>query len=328
VKVGITFDLRDDYLAQGYDELQTAEFDRPDTIDAIQTGLEELGYSVDRIGNCKALISRLAKGDRWDFVFNICEGMFGFAREAQVPAVLEAFEIPFTFADALTMSVCLHKSLTKLVLVSEGLPTPKSLLVESEAQLGNLDLSLPLFVKPVAQGTSKGITSLSRIGSYVELHTACTGLMEQFQEPVLVEEFLPGREFTVGIIGTGDNAYALGTLEIILRSDADQDVYSYRNKEECESLVEYRLVSASSDPAVEMAEGLAVRAWRALRGRDAGRVDLRCNASGEPEIIEVNPLAGMHPTHSDLPMLATALGMEYRELIRRIVDSTLIRTGR
>ena len=327
MRIGFTFDLRADYLAEGYDEFQTAEFDRPDTIDAVERALTQLGHQVERIGNFKSLVSRLTRGDRWDLVFNICEGMFGFAREAQVPAILEAFEIPFTFADALSMSVCLHKALTKSVLTAAGLPTPRSYLIESESQISEVDLPLPMFAKPVAQGTSKGVDAASRISSYTELAPTCRGLLSQFREPVLVEEYLPGREFTVGILGTGSDAYALGTLEIVMRDGADQDVYSYRNKEDCESLVEYHLVSAAEDSVVKEAEELALRAWRVLSGRDAGRVDLRCNATGEPEIIEVNPLAGLHPTHSDLPMLATALGVEYIVLIQRIIDSALVRVS-
>ncbi len=327
MRIGFTFDLRADYLAQGYDEFQTAEFDRPETIAAIESALTQLGHQVERIGNCKSLVAHLARGDRWDLVFNICEGMFGFAREAQVPAILEAYEIPHTFADALSMSVCLHKSLTKAVLQSSGLPTPKSHLIETESQISEVHLPLPMFAKPVAQGTSKGVNAASRIGSYEELVSTCRGLLTQFREPVLVEEYLPGREFTVGILGTSSEAYALGTLEIVMRDGADKEVYSYRNKEECESLVEYRLVKSEEDSVVAESELLALQAWQVLSGRDAGRVDLRCNAAGNPEIIEVNPLAGLHPTHSDLPMLANALRIEYVDLIERIVASALVRVS-
>ena len=325
MKIGFTFDLRADYRAQGYDDFQTAEFDRPETIDAIERVLTQLGHEVERIGSCKSLVTHLARGNRWDLVFNICEGMFGFAREAQVPAILEAYEIPYTFADALCMSICLHKALTKSVLTAAGLPTPKSHLIETVSQISEVNLKLPLFAKPVAQGTSKGVDSASRIGSFAELDTTCRGLLAQFHEPVLIEEYLPGREFTVGILGTGNKAYAVGTLEICMRDGADQEIYSYRNKEECESLVEYRLVRSADEAVVAKSETLALQAWRLLGGRDAGRVDLRCNAAGEPEIIEVNPLAGLHPTHSDLPMLATAVGLAYVDLIQQIIDSALAR---
>jgi D-alanine-D-alanine ligase len=318
--IGITYDLRDEYLAEGFGEEATAEFDRVDTIDAIAGGLRELGHSVDRIGRARQLTHRLAAGDRWDLVFNICEGLKGIAREAQVPAILEVFDIPYTFGDPLVMSVCLHKGLAKLVVERAGLPTPKSRVIETPDDLDNLSLHFPLFAKPVAEGTGKGITAASRITNRADLESVCGQLLGQFQQPVLVEEYLPGREFTVGLLGTGAKARVLGTLEIVLLPHAEPGVYSYVNKEKCEELVEYRLVGPD-DAEVRKAEQIALAAWRALGGRDAGRLDLRSDDQGVPQFIEANPLAGMHPSHSDLPMLATAVGMPYVELVGHIVES-------
>jgi D-alanine-D-alanine ligase len=138
---------------------------------------------------------------------------------------------------------------------------------------------------------------------------------------VLVESFLPGREFTVGLLGSGSETQVLGTLEIVLLEGAEAEVYSYVNKERCEELVEYRLVRAVDDEEVHRAEQIALAAWRALDCRDGGRVDLRSDETGQPQFMEVNPLAGLHPLHSDLPMLATAVGLPYVDLIRRIVES-------
>jgi D-alanine-D-alanine ligase len=138
---------------------------------------------------------------------------------------------------------------------------------------------------------------------------------------VLVETFLPGREFTVGIVGTGAKARVLGTLEIVLLGGAEPEVYSYVNKERCEELVEYRLVSSRDDAEVLLAETAALNAWRALGCRDAGRVDLRSDARSRPHFLEVNPLAGLHPEHSDLPILCTKLGIAYGSLVEQIVKS-------
>ncbi len=321
MRVGITYDLREEYLAAGYGEEETAEFDRPDTIDAIASALEELGHDADRIGRARQLVQRLASGDRWDLVFNICEGLRGMAREAQVPAILEVYEIPYTFADPLVMALCLHKGLSKTVVEKAGILTPRSALIHALEQLEQLRLAFPLFAKPVGEGTGKGISPASRILDHDQLQAVCHDLLRQFQQPVLVEEYLPGREFTVGLLGTGDETEVLGTLEIILLPGAEPGAYSYINKERCEELVEYRLVHAHHDAEVQLAEETARAAWLALNCRDAGRVDLRSDAQGRPQFMEANPLAGMHPSHSDLPMLATALGMPYRELIRRIVAS-------
>jgi D-alanine-D-alanine ligase len=327
MRIGITYDLRSDYLAAGYSELETAEFDRPDTIDAIDLALRETGHVTDRIGHARQLVARLARGDRWDLVFNICEGLRGAGREAQVPAILDVYEIPYTFSDPCLMSVCLHKELTKLVVRSAGLPTPRSALISDVAEAAAVRLTYPLFAKPVAEGTGKGISPTSRATTPAELAGECGRLLDEYRQPVLVEEYLPGREFTVGILGTAEHAEVLGTLEIVLLDAAEPGAYSYANKERCEELVRYVLVRPEEDSQVREAEQVALDAWRALGCRDGGRIDLRCDAAGQPSFLEANPLAGLHPEHSDLPMLATALGLPYRELIRRIVDSAASRIG-
>lgn len=321
MRLGLTYDLRSEYLAAGYGEEETAEFDRDDTIDSIDAALRKLGHETDRIGNVQQLVKRLAAGDRWELVFNICEGLRGPGREAVVPALLDAYDIPYTFADPLVLTVSLHKGLTKTVLREHGIRTPHSMLVEELAALTNVRLRYPLFIKPVSEGTGKGITAASKINNPDELAAGCAALLEKFRQPVLVEEFLPGREFTTALLGTGDDARVLGTMEIILLDAAEPEVYSYVNKERCEELVEYRLGRPDIDPEVAAAEALALAAWRALGGRDAGRVDIRSDATGQPQFIEANPLAGLHPQHSDLPIIATMVGLPYIELIRRIVDS-------
>jgi D-alanine-D-alanine ligase len=328
--IGLTYDLRSAYLAAGYSEEETAEFDREETIDSLASALARLGHKVDRIGHAKQLTQRLVAGDRWDLVFNICEGLRGLGREAQVPAILDLYEIPYTFSDALVMAVSLHKGMTKAVLRDAGIPTPRYRVISSRDEADGCatdgrPLAFPAFAKPVAEGTGKGVTPASKLRSLTDLWPTCERLLTQFQQPVLVEEFLPGREFTVGLVGTGANAKVIGTLEIVLKSEAEPEVYSYVNKEQCEDLVEYRLTDAKRDSEVAEAERIALDAWRALGGRDAGRADLRSDAQGRPQFLEVNPLAGLHPQHSDLPMICTAVGMSYDELIRHIVESAAAR---
>jgi D-alanine-D-alanine ligase len=329
MKIGITYDLRDQYLAEGYSDEETAEFDRQETIDALDCAICKLGHATDRIGNARELIQRLAQGDRWDLVFNICEGLRGNGREAQVPAILDVFEIAYTFADPCVMSVCLDKGVTKSVVGKANVPTPRYAVVNDAEEVAELlngvPFHFPLFAKPIAEGTGKGVTPASRVSDADELSMICRQLIERYRQAVLIEEYLPGREFTVGILGTGKDAHCLGTLEIILLDQAEPEVYSYINKERCEELVEYRLVLAEQDEQVRQAEEIALAAWRTLGCRDGGRIDLRCDASGQPQFLEANPLAGLHPSHSDLPMLATAKKMSYVELIRRIVDSAALR---
>jgi D-alanine-D-alanine ligase len=325
MKVGITYDLREEYLAQGFNEEETAEFDRPDTIQAIEQALQGLGYKTDRIGNIKSLAYRLVSGDGWDLVFNIAEGIHGLSREAQVPAFLDAYAIPYTFSDALVLSLTLHKGLTKRVIRDLGIPTPDFVIVESEADIPKVDLSFPLFAKPVAEGTGKGVTAASKIVAPCHLDPICKHLLTQFKQPVLVETFLPGREFTVGIVGTGSQAVAVGVLEVILKSGAERNAYSYRNKITYKQTVEYRLVE---DAMAEKAKELALAAWWGLGCRDAGRVDLRADANGMPNFMEINPLAGLQPDHSDLPIICTLAGISYLELINMIMQSALSRPSK
>lgn len=320
--IGITYDLRDDYLKEGYGLEETAEFDLPDTIDAIEKVILDNGFEADRIGNIKALTRRLAADNRWDLIFNITEGMYGFGREAQVPALLDAYNIPYTFSDPLGHAISLHKGITKHVLRDLGIPTPDFVVINNEAEMDEVNLPFPLFAKPVAEGTSKGITALSKITNRKELHQTCKNLLQTFKQPVLVETYLPGREFTVGILGTGKNAKALGVIEVILKPAAEKNAYSYENKEHYEKLVQYALVD---DDEAKQARKIALKIWRYLDLKDAGRVDLRSDAHGAPHFIEVNSLAGLNPKRSDLPILCNLLGVSYHVLISSIIESALRR---
>lgn len=318
MRIGITYDLKEDYLREGYTEEEACEFDSLETIEALQYTLQDLGYKTDPVGNVKTLSQRLAKGDRWDLVFNIAEGLRGFGREAQVPCLLDAYNIPYTFSDPLILSLSLHKGMAKRVFRDLGIPTPAFSIVEKEADAEKIDLPFPLFTKPIAEGTSKGITASSKIHCQRDLISVCKNLLEKYQQPVLVEIFLPGREFTVGIIGTGQKARSLGVLEINLREKAKGKVYSYFNKQNYKESVEYSL---AHDDMAKWAAHLALRTWRNLGCQDAGRVDLRADEQNNLYVLEINPLAGLHPKNSDLPILCSLKGISYHELIRMIMDS-------
>lgn len=318
--IGITYDLRDDYLQMGYSEEETAEFDRADTIEAIENTLQDLGFRTDRIGHAKNLVQRLAKGDKWDLVFNIAEGMYGTGREALVPALLDAYRIPYVFSGPLVLALTLDKAATKLIVKEAGVATPEHFVVYSEKDIEKINLPFPLFAKPLAEGTGKGIDGQSVIRDREHLAILCTRLLKQFNQPVLVEAYLPGREFTAGVVGTGQDARCIGVMEIVLNHHAESGVYSYVNKEECEERVIYTL----TDPAAEQAcSDMALKVWNSIAAEDGGRVDIRFDATGLPHFLEVNPLAGLHPEHSDLPILAKLNGIEYRELMGMIMESAL-----
>lgn len=324
MKIGLTYDLRDEYLAEGYSEEETAEFDRRETIEAIEEALWAHGFRTDRIGSIRALVSRLASGSRWDMVFNIAEGLYGFGREAQVPALLEAYGIPYTFSDPLVLSMALHKGMAKHVLRDSRIPTPDFIVIETEEDIVRVKMPFPLFAKPVAEGTGKGITSASKITSQDALRRVCRNLLTAFRQPVLIESFLPGRELTVGIVGTGKESVVLGVMEIHLKSRAEGNAYSFKNKEHYEKLVAYEIVD---DAMAIDARDTALAAWRCLGCRDAGRIDLRADAGGRPNVMEINPLAGLHPVHSDLPIICKLKGIPYQELISMIMRSATKRVN-
>lgn len=322
MRVGLTFDLQEEYLAKNYSPEETAELDSPETIEALERTLRALGYDTVRIGGIESLVGKLAAGEKWDMVFNISEGMHGLGREAQIPALLDAYRIPYTFSDPLVLGITLHKGIAKHILKNLGIATPDFIVVNTLSDLAGHSLPFPLFVKPAAEGTGKGISSRSLVHGEAELREICGDLLAEFRQPVLVETFLPGREFTVGVLGTGSRARALKPMEVVFRGEASGVIYSYETKKNYRKLVEYSLITGEPGKACE---DLALAAWRGLGCRDGGRVDLRLDSEGRPSFIEVNPLAGLHPADSDLPILCRLSGISYETLIKEIMSSALER---
>ncbi|MDD5704910.1 MAG: D-alanine--D-alanine ligase [Kiritimatiellae bacterium] len=324
-RVGLTYDLRDDYLAAGHSLEETAEMDKPDTIAGIEQAIRKLGHSTVRIGSAAQLVKALAAGERWDLVFNIAEGLYGRGREALVPALLDAYRIPYTFSDPVVLALTLDKAITKTIVSAAGLATAPFQEIRAPDDIAAIALPYPIFLKPVAEGTGKGISARSRVTTPAELRTVALELLSRFRQTVLAETFLPGREFTVGLAGDGAAAEALGVIEVnFTRPTETSDIYSYETKADYETRVTY---SVPTDTTGRKAAELALAAWRVLGCRDAGRVDIRCDAAGRPNFIEVNPLAGLNPTHSDLPILCRLHGIAYDDLIARIVASAIRRTA-
>ena len=322
ITVGLTFDLKDDYLLIGYSHEEVAEFDSLETIDALDDTLTSMGFRVIRIGNLFGLVKFLSSGNKCDMVFNICEGLHGIAREAQVPCLLDAYSIPYVFSGPDILNLTLDKALTKLVLKEAGIRTAPFHVIHQIEDIEKVDLEYPLFVKPVAEGTSKGIDGFSIVRNKSELTKSAAFLVETYTQPVLVETFLPGREFTVGVLGSGADAHAIGAMEVILNEKAPHPIYSYTVKKDWEKYVTYRL--ADDMKAQECIES-AVNAWKIIKGKDAGRLDFRLDSRQRVNLIEVNPLAGLNPTYSDLPILARLKGIDYKDLISEIMVSALKR---
>jgi D-alanine-D-alanine ligase len=301
---------------------ETAEFDKEETVAALEETLTRLGYETERIGNVFELVPQLAAGRRWDMVFNIAEGLFGDGRESVVPALLDQYRIPYVFSGPVVMGISLNKYLARLVVEAAGVPVPPGIVAVTATDLEKATaLTFPLFVKPVAEGTGKGITERSVVRDMDSMKSIVTELLAAYRQPVLIEEYLPGREFTVGVTGTGAEAKVTGGMEVICK---DNLPYSVEVKEHYEDYAEYRVYD---EELRQECDAVALGAWRALGAVDAGRVDMKADRNGRICFIEANPLAGLNPVHSDLPMLSRMNGMSFDTLMRLIMESARTRYG-
>lgn len=319
MKIGLTYDLRDYYLEQGLTLEEVAELDSIQTIDALDETITGLGYQVDRIGNIHQLISRLVNNERWDLVFNISEGVYGMGREAQIPALLDAYRITYTFSDTIVLAVALQKGFTKRIVSELGVPTPDFYPVKSNEEVAKVNIPFPLFVKPIAEGTGKGVNNDSIVNNEEELAKMCRLLLRKYKQPVLVEKYLPGKEYTVGVLGTGRRATVAGIVEIELRDMSPQDVYGFEAKEQCEHLVTYTPLQVGKK--YRQLEKYALKVHRTMNCRDASRLDFKEDANGDLQFLEINPLAGLHPTHSDLPIICSFNDISYPQLLETIINS-------
>jgi D-alanine-D-alanine ligase len=324
LRIGFCYDRKEDYLAAGRSPAEVMEFDSEATISGIAAGLAALGLEIDRIGRGVELARRLVSGQRWDLVFGIAEGVAGRSREAQVPALCELFDQPYVFSDPLTCAVTLDKTVAKRIVRDSGLPTAPFALVEDEAGAAAVDLAPPFFAKPAAEGSSKGITGRSLVRDREELVPTCAALLTQFRQPVLVEAFLPGREVTIGIVGNGKDARVVAALEVVFTAKAEVAAYTALNKEEYHERVSYGL---ASDGFAARAGEVALGAYRALGCRDVARIDLRADGAGTPCFLEANPLPGLDPVKSDLPIMARLAGHTYDDLLGWIMAAARERYG-
>jgi D-alanine-D-alanine ligase len=319
MKVGLTYDLRSWYIDRGYSMDETAEFDKQETVDALENSLKLMGYETEPIGNAFQLIEALAAGKRWDIVFNIAEGLYGDGRESVVPAILDQYKIPYVFSGPVIMGLSLNKHLAKLVVAASGVPVSPGYLITELKDLEKCNLKYPLFVKPVSEGTGKGITEKSLVSTSAELSKMVEWILSEFRQPALVEEYLPGREFTVGIVGYGDEAQAIGGMEVMTINNLP---YSVEVKENYQNYCTYKPLDTD---IIDECKTVALSAWKALDAVDAGRVDLKADRHGKICFVEANPLAGLNPVHSDLPILSRMYGVEYQTLLEMIMKAAIKR---
>jgi D-alanine-D-alanine ligase len=326
LEIGIAFDLRSDFaVGEGEPEDRLEEYDSEATVAGIESALREHGYRTRRLGGGRRFLEE-ALSRPPELVFNIAEGRGGRSREAHVPAVCEMLEVPYTHSDPLTLAATLDKAVAKKLVAAEGVPTPSFVVADRSDDPGLDRLALPVVAKPLAEGSSIGIRRASRIEHVADLRRRVGDLVRDYGQPVLVEEFLPGAEFTVGVLGTGSGARIIEAMEISPRKvPPGEFLYSLEVKRNWQEEVEYFVPPRRPAPLLARVREVALAAYRALGCRDVARVDLRLGADGEPRFLEVNPLPGLNPVSGDLPILASRAGVGYPDLIGRIVTSARAR---
>ncbi len=311
-----------------------AEWDSPATIAAVRQALEEV-HRVTAIEADENAFDQL-KAIRPEIVFNIAEGLHGVSREAQIPAILELLQIPYTGSDPLTLALCLDKSRAKEVLAYYSLPTPRFAVVRDISEVGDLSLPFPVMVKPLHEGSSKGIFNSSLAGSRSDLQREIERVVALYHEPALVEEYLTGREFTVAMMGNGDSVTPLPVVEIKFDSlpAGVNPIYSYEAKwiwDRASAPLDIFECPAKLSPQLRSEiEAICKQAYRILRCRDWCRIDVRLDHSGRAHILELNPLPGILPNPEDnscFPKAARAAGLSYNQLIQSVLAMAAQRCG-
>jgi D-alanine-D-alanine ligase len=319
IRIGFTYNVK--RSADGDDE---AEWDPPETIISIANALARQGHIVVHLEATPDLPRVLAEAEV-DLIFNIAEGVEGRNREAQVPALCELLGIPYTGSDSATLAIALDKALAKKVLLQHDILTPKFQLMESARERLDSEMKFPLIVKPNAEGSSKGVNATNVVDTEEELRAAVKSIVERYRQPALVEEYIAGREFTVGLLGD-KRPRVLPPMEICFKKKDDvRPVYDYAVKQEWEKHVYYECPAKLTDAEQKAMEKIARATFWALDCRDVARVDLRMDADGRIYVLEVNPLPGLTPDYSDLVLIAKASGMEYDSLIAEIMTGGLRR---
>lgn len=322
--VGLLFNMkRIDPKSTGNDS--EAEYDSPKTIDAIAAAIEFHGHRVVRIEATADFPQKLATSGI-DLAFNLAEGLRGRAREAVVPAVLDLLGIDFTGSDATTLALALDKALTKQIVRGAGVETAESFVMYTGREKLPKRFKYPLFAKPNAEGSSKGVTADSVIRNQAELEARIPEMAAKYKQGVLVEEFLTGREFTVGILGGPDKPTVLPPMEIVfVDSKGGLPFYDFAHKLDFSPAVRYDTPAKVDRNLGRALARAASKAFSALGCRDVARVDLRLDAKGRVNFIEVNPLPGLTPEWSDLCLIAKGAGLSYEDLIGRILEPAIAR---
>jgi D-alanine-D-alanine ligase len=309
-----------------------AEWDDEETISAVESALQKAGHDVIRIEADEYAYDKL-RSVRPDIVFNIAEGFGGAARESHIPAILEMLNIPYTASDPITIGNCHDKSRCKEILSYYGIPTPNFFITDTQVN-GFPKLKFPAFVKPVHEGSSKGIYNSSVVNSKDELNNEITRIKENYKQHSIIEDYLEGQEFTVALLGNGENLRVLPIVGINLDClpEGFPKIYSYEVKwffDTRENKLDiFSCPAKISVKLQKQIENICKQAFYALRLRDWARMDVRCDSNGNPHIIEINPLPGILPNPDDnscFPKAAREIGLDYDALIQTVLNLAIER---
>ncbi len=309
-----------------------AEWDSMETINAVKSALEAGNHDVELVEADENAYEKL-KSLRPDFVFNVAEGFQGASRESQIPSMLEMLNIPFTGSDSVTIGICHDKSRCKEILSYYNIPNSKFFITDRPSKNGS-DMNFPKFVKPLHEGSSKGIYNSSVAYTQEELNSEIERIRSCYGQPALVEDFVPGKEFTVAMLGNGDNVRVLPVVEINLDSvpEGFNKIYSYEVKwffDTRENQLDIFKCPADIDKKIySHIEKVCKDTYKALRIRDWARIDIRLDGNNVPNVIEINPLPGILPDPADnscYPKASRAAGMDYNAMINAVLKEAVKR---
>lgn len=320
-KFAIVYDNKSNYCASDYPEDYFGQCDSYETINRIKQIMESSfsKSSVEVINGCKELIERLSTGNRYDFVFNTCAGLNGDAHEAQVASILEVYNVPYTFSNPTTLAICQNKSHTKKIAKQLGFNVSEDILIYSKEDISYdfLKKHSKVFVKPNSLGDSIGIDDSAIISSYEKMHERIINLKKEYNIPVLVEKYLPGKEFSVGVLQLKGCYRVIGYMSIEILDNSES--YSYKNKN-CTQSVKYHFLE---EKLFKELKNKIITFCKYLNIRDAARFDFKYDEAGKANLIEVNALPGLHPVRSDLYMMARNKNIKYADFILNIINSSI-----
>ena len=319
--------IRSDNITQPENVIETyAEWDTWETINALKEAIEVYHDIILIEADINAF--EKFKLNKPDIVFNIAEGINNLSRESQIPAMLDMLNIPYTGSDALTLGICLDKARTKEILSYYKIPNANFILVDKFKPLSNHSIEFPSIVKPVSEGSSKGIFNSSIVRNYDELNAEIKRVVDEYNQPAIIEEFLPGKEFTIALIGNGDSIEILPIVEIKYENFPDdvEHLYSYEAKwilDTKDSVFDVFECPAEIDNDLEkQIKETVLQTYNVLRCKDWSRIDIRLDKNRIPNVIEINPLPGIMPDpteNSSFPKAARAAGINYNEMIQRVL---------